>query len=126
MMRRSLIRQAARLLFVSVLFQAFLVEGAFAAFDRVDSGTSRTQVCTGSGLRWVQVQGGDSVPHPAPACHHHCALCGCLAVDLPPDLSLPSPAPSVSCARQSWQPLGACTKPVPGQRPHSRAPPAFT
>ncbi|MDE1941988.1 MAG: hypothetical protein KGI47_02430 [Betaproteobacteria bacterium] len=124
MMRRSLIRQAARLLLVTVLFQASLVAGAWAAFDGVDNGTSRVQVCTGSGLRWVQVQGGDSVPHPAPACHH-CALCGCLAADLPPDLSLPSPAPSVSCARQSWQPLGAFSKNIPGQRPPTRAPPVF-
>ncbi|MDE1980847.1 MAG: DUF2946 family protein [Betaproteobacteria bacterium] len=124
MMRRSMIRQAARLLLATVLFQAFLVAGALAAFERADSPGSRVQVCSASGLRWVQVQGGDTAPQPASA-SHHCALCGCLAADLPPEPHLLAPDTAAPGMQQAWRAQVSFPKPLPGQRPPTRAPPAF-
>ncbi|MDE1989094.1 MAG: hypothetical protein KGI82_01385 [Betaproteobacteria bacterium] len=124
MMRRSVIRQAARLLLATVLFQAFLVAGALAAFERADIPGSRVQVCSASGLRWVQVQSGDSAPQPASA-SHHCTLCGCLAADLPPALHLLAPGTATPGAPHTGRAQVAFPKPLAGQRPPTRAPPAF-
>lgn len=74
----------SRLLLLAVLFQAFLAAGALAAVDP-DNNTHRAQICSVSGLKWVQVAAGFTSQSDAPAPHHqgHCALCGCLAADLP-------------------------------------------
>jgi hypothetical protein len=71
-----------RWLLLCVLFQAFLVSGAFARLQQ-GADVHRVQICSASGLQWVDL--ADSAPASgAPAAHHdHCALCGCLAVDLP-------------------------------------------
>lgn len=121
MMRHSLIRRAARLLLATLLFQAFLVAGSLAAFERPQDG-ARVSVCSASGLRWI-TPADHSAPQPASA-PHHCALCGCLAADLPPPLAF-LPAPAVLGLASQARDRPDFPQQEPERRPQSRAPPSI-
>ncbi len=84
MFRPQTFRRMARLLLLSMLFQAFLVSGAFARLEQ-GVGPHRVQICSASGLQWVDLNLDASEPASgtSPSHHDHCALCGSLAVDLP-------------------------------------------
>ena len=82
MLHPQTFRRMARLLLLSVLFQAFLVSGAFARLEQ-GAGPHRVQICAASGLQWVDLETSAPATGTSSSHHDHCALCGCLAVDLP-------------------------------------------
>ncbi len=116
------LRRVAWLLLVSVLFQAFLVSGAFA---RLEQGAEphRTQICSASGLQTIALDSSGPASGTASLHHDHCALCGCLGADIP------ASAIRFQAIRRAHSPFIAAREHIQRERaanlrPPSRAPPA--
>ncbi len=72
----------ARLLLLSVLFQAFLVSGAFESLEQRGE-PHLTQICSVSGLQTIALYPSEPASGTSSLHHKHCALCGCLGADIP-------------------------------------------
>jgi len=123
MLHPQTFRRIVRLLLLSVLFQAFLVSGAFARLEQ-GTGTHRVQICAASGLQWVDLETSAPATGTSSSHHDHCALCGCLAVDLP------ATAPQVAAITSLHPPFIAAHPQYQREHealllPPSRAPPAM-
>lgn len=66
-----------RVLLVTLLFQAFLLAGSLQSFTLKTSktGNSLVQVCTGTGLQWVDLK-NQSEKNKSDTSIKHCPLCG--------------------------------------------------
>ena len=82
MRRLSHMPKLSRLLLLAVLFQAFLATGALAAINPAYDSRS-IQICSVSGLKWIQVPGVNPQSDASNPHQGHCALCSSLSADLP-------------------------------------------
>jgi hypothetical protein len=116
-----------RFLLLSFLFQSFMVTGALGAAVSAIAAADhqRIQVCTSSGISWIDISDHSQTPSSKHSSSGHCNFCGAVALALNSDPGLfkhtgPIAFPPVSIPGNQAEP-----KRLSFQFPPSQASPAL-